>query len=103
MKRFALVFTALSMVSAMPTIAAPADEFQKLLDDHWSWTLSQSPTFATSLGVRDYDDQLGSLTLENMDKAREKRQEFLTRLRAIDRSGLDKTDQLNARLFERDL
>jgi len=103
MKRFALAFTALSMAITAPAYAGPGDEFQKLLDDHWSWTLSQSPTFATSLGVRDYDDRLGSLTLESMDKAREKRQEFLTRLRAIDRSGLDKTDQLNARLFERDL
>lgn len=103
MKRAALAVTALSLAFSVPAFAEPTEEFQNLLKDHWDWTLSQNPTFATSLGVRDYDDHLGSLTLESMDSAREKRQEFLTRLRAIDRSGLNKTDQLNARLFERDL
>ena len=92
MKRFALAFTALSMAWTAPAFADPADEFQSLLSDHWDWVLSQSPTFATSLGVRDYDDRLGSLTLDSMDAAREKRQEFLTRLRAIDRGALNETD-----------
>ena len=54
---------ALSLVAAsISSVAAEegaSSEFLSVLDDHWAWSLSQRPTFATSVGVRDFDDRLG--------------------------------------------
>ena len=44
-----------------------AESFNALLDDHWNWQLASSPTFATSLGVRDFDDRLGDPSLAAYD------------------------------------
>lgn len=100
--KYTAAVLALSL-SATLAHAGPSEDFAKLLDDHWAWTLEQNPVFATSLGVRDYDDRLGSLSLASMDKARDARQAFLKRLDAIDANGLSADERLNARLFKRDL
>ena len=36
----------------------------------WAFVLRENPTFASSLGVRDYDDRLGDISLAAEDRAR---------------------------------
>ncbi len=86
--------------------AAIADEsaaFRQLLDDAWEWRMQESPVFASMLGDRRFNDRWG----DNSPAAHERRfadeQAFLARLRQIDPSGLDASDQINYDLFRRDL
>ncbi len=77
--------------------------FNILLDDHWAWTLAQAPTFATSLGVRDYDDRLGDPSLAALDAAVKQEKQFLDRLEAINPQALSKDNQLNWQLLHLEL
>ena len=58
--------------------------FETLLDKHWNWSLSLSPVFATSLGVRDYDDQIGDPSLEAYAAQIEKTKAYLADFNALD-------------------
>ncbi len=74
--------------------------FEKLLEDHWAYALEQNPTFATSLGVRDFDDRLGSNSLATYEASVEKTREFLVRLEKIKTDKLSADHQVNYKLFK---
>lgn len=92
----ALAVSSLSLATAQDDAS---DVLQTLLDDHWAWTLERRPTFATTLGVRDYDDRLGSASLKSHDAGIAKSREFKERLEAIDTNGLDLQERLNRDLL----
>jgi uncharacterized protein (DUF885 family) len=79
------------------------DVFQDIMEAHWDWSVSQNPTFATSLGVRDYDDQLPDPSLEAYEAQVEKSREFLAKLEDIDTSKLSDDNKLNHQLLVLDL
>ena len=86
--------------------SAGADEASALapiLNDHWALVLSESPTFATTLGVRDYDDQLGDPSLAAYEAGITAREALLARLSALDEASLSETDRLNRDLLTLDL
>ena len=83
--------------------AAPADDFQALLDEAWEWRLSDDPVFASRLGDRRFNDRWRDLTLDAFEARQETRREFLRRLRQIDVGTLPETERLNYDLFRRQL
>jgi uncharacterized protein (DUF885 family) len=92
-------------VAAVLTFATAqaADSLEAIIKDHWDFTLEQVPTFATSLGVRDYDDRLGDPSLAAVDAAIEKKKAFLSRLESLDRDALSDAGRLNYDLLALDL
>lgn len=102
MKRF-LVSAAALVLSASGAFAADSDSLDQIIKDHWAWTLERNPTFATSLGVRDYDDRLDDASLAAYDAGITAEKEFIQRLDALDPSSLDEEASLNARLLRLDL
>ena len=70
-----------------------------ILDDHWALTLAENPTFATSLGVRDYDTQLGDPSLAAYEAGIAARREILARLEALDDAALTDEERLNRDLL----
>lgn len=87
-----------SQAVAQPTSDANA-ALQSIIDDHWAWNLERSPVFATTIGVRDYDEFLPSPTLGAYDADIEKQQEFAERLEAIDVAALDDDAKINRDLL----
>jgi len=79
----------------------PASELAALFADDWAFTLEQSPLFATQVGVREFNDRLSSVTLEDYANRLQMQRQFLERLLAIDRSSLSAVDRTNYDLFER--
>lgn len=77
--------------------------FETLLTDHWNWQLKTNPTFATSLGVRDYDDKLSDPSLAAYDANIEMSKTFLARLGEMSTDALSADNQLNAQLLKLDL
>ncbi|MFO1240453.1 MAG: DUF885 domain-containing protein [Sphingomonadaceae bacterium] len=75
--------------------AAPADDLQAVIADHWKWWLSVNPVQATALGVHDYDNELGDLSLAEQDREAKAAQAFLDRLAAIPDQALSVADRTN--------
>lgn len=101
---FTLVLFFLLACSRMPTqthnVAQPsADNLQAIIDDHWRDFLARNPVFASSIGIRTYDDQLGSLSIESMDAEAEAASGFLTRLEALNPESLSEDERLNKELL----
>ena len=88
---------------AQGSLAAPADDFQALLDEVWEWQLSENPMFASRLGDRRFNDQWSDDSIAAIERRQDETREFLRRVYAIDRSALSEDDQLNYELFRRSL
>jgi len=97
------VLAGAALLAAVPAAAAPADDFRKLLDEHYAWLLRESPTYATSLGVRDHDDRIEDISLAARDRQVEEAKAFLARLERIHEAGLDPADRVNRAILRRGL
>src|SRR5208337_2142109 len=90
-------------------IAAPADveahrrQLNALIAELWEWNLQQNPVFASIIGDKRYNDQLGSASEKTILEQQAKEKEFLKRFQAIDSAGLPHQDVLNCELEIRSL
>jgi uncharacterized protein (DUF885 family) len=102
--RFALALMLAAPV-ALPTAAHadPAQDFTTLQHDYESWLLRESPEYASSLGVRDYDDRISDVSVAAMDRRAGEAQALLTRLDAIAEAGLSPADRTNRAILRRQL
>lgn len=101
---FAKIFRALPLAAALlvsTAHAAPTDDLQRVIADHWTWWLSINPVQATSLGVHDYDDRLRDISLAEADREAQAAQAFLDRLKAIPDAGLSNADLTNKGVLAR--
>ena len=100
----AALLAAVAMSTAtMPAAAAPADDLKGVIDAHWAWYLKNNPVFATTVGVRSYDDQLGSSTLADLDRQAEEARGFAGRLKAIPDAGLSPAQRVDKAILLRAL
>ncbi|MFN3389478.1 MAG: DUF885 domain-containing protein, partial [Allosphingosinicella sp.] len=102
-RRFAFPIIAAALACAAPAAAAPADDFQALLADHYAWLLRENPTYATALGVRDHDDRIQDISLAAEDRRAREAQAFLGRLEAIPEAGLSPAERTTRAILRRDL
>ncbi len=82
---------------------APSAALKQLFEDEWEWTMRESPTFASSLGDRRYNDRWPDRSLAAIEGRQRHREETFVRLLKIPRSRLAPADQLNYDLFRKDL
>jgi uncharacterized protein (DUF885 family) len=92
---------AVTFALASPAAAAPADDFRKLLEDHYAWLLRENPVQATALGVRDYDDRINDLSPAARERSVAEAGRLLARLNAIPAGGLSAADQTNRAILKR--
>ena len=74
-----------------------------LLHEQWEYTMKHSPIYASILGDKRYNDQLGDFSQKAIDEDLEEKQRFLTRFEAIDSTGFPEQEVLNKLLMVRDL
>ena len=104
-----LVASLLCLFYAVQMIAAPADvearrqQLNTLIAELWEWNLQQNPVFASIIGDKRYNDQLGSSSEKTILEQQAKEKEFLKRFEAIDPAGLPHQDVLNRELEIRGL
>ena len=103
MKMAASMLCTLVLGFTQYSIAAPADDFNTLLDDAWEWEMLEYPMFASQLGDRRYNDRWSDGSLKAIERRHADTLAFLQRLYAIDKSGLSEADRLNVELFRRSL
>lgn len=97
------ILVALLLATAAPVAAAPADDFKRLLDEHYAWLLRESPVTATSLGVRDYDNRINDVSAAARERRGGQAAEFLRRLDAIPVAQLSAADRTNHAILRRSL
>ncbi len=88
---------------AAPAAAGPPEDLKALTDDYWAFVMREFPTFASQLGVRDYDDKLTDISLAAEDRRTAAATAYLKRLDAIPDAGLSPADRINKAIFKRSL
>jgi uncharacterized protein (DUF885 family) len=98
-----LAFSYVPLLAADPAKLSPTAAFQKLVAADWERGLIEFPTRATWLGDKRFADRWPDLSLTAIERRAKQREELLAELKAIDPTTLDKSEQLNYRLFRRQL
>ena len=73
--------------------------FRALLDAEWEYVLEQSPTWASTLGDRRWNDRWSDVSPAVLERRAEHNRELLGKLKLIDRAKLPPPEQLNYDLF----
>ena len=98
-----VLLAAAAFALASPVAAGPPEEFKALTDDYWAFVLRENPSFASQLGVRDYDDKLTDISLAAEDRRTAAATVYLSRLDAIPDAGLSPADRINKAILKRSL
>jgi len=85
---------------AAPT-QSPDDGLYVLFDEAWDFQMREYPTYATAVGIHDYDDRLPSMALEDIERRTEYWRQVMARLDAIDRESLSDEARINYDMFKR--
>lgn len=80
-----------------------AAQLENLIDQYWQYSLEQSPTFASSLGIKEADGKLADVTLESQNEAVKKAQSFLEKLLTISADGLTSSQKADYGILKRTL
>lgn len=103
MRLHRMLLAATMLGTAAPVIAGPTEDFQKLQDDYWATVLKDNPVFASQVGVKDYDRELGNISLAEFDRQTAEAADFLKRLNAIPAEALPASEQANRAILKRQL
>ncbi|PWN08106.1 DUF885 domain-containing protein [Rhodohalobacter mucosus] len=96
MVRFLLPVMSLILVSCI----SGEERLQNLFDDHWEYSLTDQPLFATNQGDHRFNDKLPETSIESMERRYEQAKEFLVRLDHIQRENLSEASKLNYDIFK---
>ncbi len=94
------IFAAL-LLFATPVWATPDQDLASLMDEIWQSILRENPVLATSVGVREYDDRIGDISLAAEDRRAAEAQAFLDRLNAIPEDELSTAAKTDYGIVER--
>ncbi len=102
LNQFALVLGILASFCVVNAQTPAAKQLKELIDREWEYDLQQSPTRASRLGDRRWNDRWTDMSLDAIEARHKHDLAVLTELKKIDRSKLTKEDQLNYDLFQKD-
>ena len=97
---FLLMFATAATASAAPQAGATS-AFHQLLQREWNYELEHSPTYASVLGDRRWNDRWDDRSVGAIKAQNQHDTAVLSELAAIDRSQLSPEDQLSFDLFRR--
>jgi len=73
--------------------------FAALVERNWQWRLREDPTFATSVGVNDFNDRLDDASLAAIERRDADTKKFLAELDAIPKDSLSAADRIDAEIL----
>ncbi|MCM3904343.1 MAG: DUF885 family protein, partial [Pyrinomonadaceae bacterium] len=97
-----VLLVAIIGTSAIAQDAATKKTLHDLFDREWEYQMEQSPTRASQMGDRRWNDRWRDVSMEAIKKRHEHGRGVLEQLAPIDRSKLAPQDQLNYDLFKKD-
>jgi uncharacterized protein (DUF885 family) len=94
---------AAAIALASPAIAGPAEDLNAVADAYWAGFLRANPTYASQIGHREFDAQLGDVSLAAADRQAGEAAALLARLNAIPDAGLSAADRTSKAILKRTL
>ena len=94
--------TAAAGAEVPPAADAAGAALHQLIDAEWDYRMEHSPTTASTLGDRRWNDRWDDLSLDAIHRNHQHELEVLEHLKSIDRARLPARDQLNYDLFRKD-
>ena len=94
------------MITAMNATSSPDDPratLDRLLREHWDWTLRNNPELASYLGDKRWNDQVTDFSLEAIHRRLDETGDWLSRFRAVPVEELPPQDRLSVRLMIEEL
>src|ERR1700722_12626394 len=88
---------------SQPGLDARRKALADLLSEQWEYTMRTQPTYATIVGDKRWNDQLGDFSEEAVEKDLQEARKFLARFEVIDSAGFPDQEVLNKELMVRDL
>jgi uncharacterized protein (DUF885 family) len=85
-----------------PAQADAETAFHQLLASEWDYRMEHSPTWASMLGDRRWNDRWDDLSLAAIQQDHQHSLDVIAKLNAIERGRLSARDQLNYDLFQKD-
>lgn len=82
------------------SVNSATEALHNLFEKEWAFRMKESPMWATSLGISDYNDQLPSVSAADEQRRADYWKNILKELAAIDRGQLSEEDQVNYDLFK---
>ena len=73
--------------------------FLSFLENEWKFELSQSPVYATAMGVKGFETEWRDYSLEAIQMRKSRLEDTLRSLKSFSAKTLSETNQLNLRLF----
>jgi len=102
MKKIALILCAVAFATAGIHAADDASaNLHAIFDREWEYTMKESPTWASSLGDRRWNDQWDDVGEPAVQRREQHAKALLVEINAIPRASLTAADQLNFDLFKR--
>jgi len=93
-------FTLILLWLAPAALAATATEkLQKVIDDHWQYSLREDPISAGRMGLAGYNNRLPGVTATDRARRLKAEQALLQRLQAIEPQQLTDSDRVNHQLL----
>jgi uncharacterized protein (DUF885 family) len=105
-------------ISALPLDSAPAaarriiegksavpdsQRLKELFDEHWKYSMEESPESATAAGYAGFNDRWSDLSPEAIERRKQDLTTWLAAIDSIERARLSTQDELNYDLFRREL
>ena len=75
------------------------EKFLSFLEKEWQWELAQNPVYATAMGVKGFETQWPDNSLKGIKLREAHIQDSFVELKKFDPNSLNKTNQLNLRLY----
>jgi uncharacterized protein (DUF885 family) len=98
----AVLFSAFSIAIFAQNKTGATRQLYDLFDAEWELGLKESPTFASFLGDKRYNDRWTDASIAAIERRNQHRVETLAALKRINRNELSASDRLNYDLFQKD-
>ena len=98
--KFAFVLFVSSLAAAeAPKLKGEAARLNALFDSEWEYDMQNSPTAASYMGDRRFNDRWPDLSIAAIEERQRHKRDVLVKLKAIERSKLTAAEQLNYDLY----
>lgn len=94
-----LLSLALLWLAPAALAATATEQLQKVIDDHWQYSLQEDPVSAGRMGLAGYNNRLPGVTAADRARRLKAEQVLLQRLQAIEPQQLTDSDRVNHQLL----
>lgn len=94
-----LLSLALLWLAPAALAATATEQLQKVIDDHWQYSLQEDPISAGRMGLAGYNNRLPGVTATDRARRLKAEQALLQRLQAIEPQQLTDSDRVNHQLL----